>query len=196
MVTNNKNTHHIRILGTEEESSFSTIYDAYWERLFRYVIRILPDENDVADIVQETFIAFWEMRGKLENIKCIKSYLFVIARNLAFKRFREQVKHGDIERRLVDHYGEADESMLAKIDTQELSDIIDAEVDKLPERMREVFVLSRKEHLSYKEIAERLKISDQTVKKQINKSLKHLRLRLDEDYISYLILTLTINYFN
>lgn len=196
MVTKNKNTHHIRILGTEEESSFSTIYDVYWERLFRYVIRILPDENDVADIVQETFIAFWEMRGKLENIKCIKSYLFVIARNLAFKRFREQVKHGDIERRLVDHYGEADESMLAKIDTRELSDIIDAEVDKLPERMREVFVLSRKEHLSYKEIAERLKISDQTVKKQINKSLKHLRLRLDEDYISYLILTLTINYFN
>ena len=196
MGVKSENTHRIRKFDTKSESSFSAIYDAYWERLFRFVIRILPDEDDVADVIQETFITFWEARARLEHIKSVKSYLFVIARNLAFRRFREQLKYGDAASRLIDQYAEADDSTLAAIHTRELSAIIDAEVEKLPERMREVFVLSRKEHLSYKEIAERLKISDQTVKKQINKSLKYLRLKLDEEYIPYLVILLLIDQFS
>ncbi|WP_257669920.1 RNA polymerase sigma factor [Parapedobacter tibetensis] len=190
-----ENTHRIRNLDTKSESSFSAIYDAYWERLFRFVIRILPDEDDVADVVQETFITFWEARTRLEHIKSVKSYLFVIARNLAFRRFREQLKYGDAANRLIDQYTEGADSTLATIHTRELSAIIDAEVEKLPERMREVFVLSRKEHLSYKEIAERLNISDQTVKKQISKSLRYLRLKLDVDYIPYLAILLITDHF-
>src|SRR5690606_7320058 len=174
---------------------FSSIYDTYWEQLFRYVIRILPDENDVADVVQETFITFWEARTKLEHVKSTKAYLFIIARNLAFKLFRERLKQSEFEQRLVEHYGIIDADMLADVHTKELSDLIDAEVEKLPERMREVFVLSRKEHLSYREIAERLKISDGTVKKQISKSLKYLRLKLDDEYMPYLVLFLMIDYF-
>ncbi len=176
------------------EVAFSAVYDAYWERLFRYVIRILPDEQDVADVVQETFIAFWESMGGLGKVKSIKAYLFVIARNLAFQRFREQLKQTAVENKLVDYYARFDDSTLTAMHTKELSDLIDAEVEKLPERMREVFTLSRKEHLSYKEIAERLKISDQTVKKQISKSLKYLRLKIDEEYIPYLVVLLFIDH--
>lgn len=180
---------------TEEESSFSAVYDQYWERLFRYIIRILPDEDEVADVVQETFVTYWEIRGELERVKAVKPYLFTIARNLAFKRFRERVKQVDFEHQLVEFYSEAGESTAEAIHTRELAALIDSEVEKLPGRMREIFVLSRKEHLSYKEIAERLKISDQTVKKQINKSLKYLRLKLDAEYIPYLTFLLIVDYF-
>lgn len=185
---------HSEKFEAHSEAAFSAVYDAYWERLFRYVIRILPDEDDVADIVQETFIAFWEARGRLGKVNSVKAYLFVIARNLAFQRFRVRLKQTDVENKLVDYYAKADESTLIAINTKELADLIDAEVDKLPERMREVFTLSRKEHLSYKEIAERLQISDQTVKKQINKSLKYLRLKIDEEYIPYLVVLLFIDH--
>lgn len=179
-----------------DEQLFSDIYDRYWERLFRYVIRILPDEDEAADVLQETFVTFWEMRNQLERVKSVKSYLFMMARNFAFKRFRERAKETDIVDRLVEHYGEADESMAESLYRKELNEWFDREMGRLPERMREVFVLSRKEHLSYKEIAERLNISDQTVKKQISKSLKLLRLKLDEEYIPYLMLLLVIDYFS
>ena len=175
------------------ELVFSDVYNTYWESLFRYVIRILPDEDDVADIIQETFVTFWELRSRLENVKSIKAYLFVMARNLAFRRFRERLKQGMVVDKLVDFYGETDNSMDQAFHAKELSDLIDAEIEKLPEKMREVFVLSRKEHLSYKEIAERLEISDQTVKKQISNSLKYLRLKIDEEYIPYLIILLFID---
>lgn len=169
-----------------DETVFSEIYDEYWESLFKYVIRILPDQDDVADIIQETFISFWELRANIHSIRSIKGYLFVLARNLAFKRFRETARKSEIENRLVEFYAEADLCNEQNFELKELSDLINAEIEKLPEKMKEVFVLSRKHHLSYKEIAERLNISDQTVKKQIYNSLKSLRTKMDDEYIPYL----------
>lgn len=173
---------------TEREATFSALYDAHWERLFRYVVRILPDEDDVADVVQDTFILFWESEFDAGQFESVGAYLLVIARNLAFKRFRERLKQAQFEQRLIDHFGGSSADILVNIHTKELAQFIDAEVEKLPARMREVFTLSRREHLSYKEIAERLKISDETVKKQISKSLRHLRLKLSDEYIPYLII--------
>ncbi|WP_257670068.1 RNA polymerase sigma factor [Parapedobacter tibetensis] len=176
-----------------DESVFSDIYDEYWESIFKYIIRILPDADDTADIVQETFVVFWELQGRLEGVRSIKAYLFIMARNLAFKRFRANLKRAQVEDRLTQFYGEAIASSEQVIGAKDLSNLLDAEIEKLPERMREVFVLSRKEHLSYKEIAERLHISDQTVKKQIHNSLKYLRLKIDEEYIPYLTLLIFID---
>src|SRR5690606_22896985 len=155
----------LKQLMVADESVFSELYHEYWESLFKYVIRILPDQDEVADVVQETFITFWELRSKLEQIKSIKAYLFIMARNIAFRRFRHRLKQFEVENQLVAFYGHADERTVQDIDARALSSLIDAEIEKLPEKMRQVFVLSRKENLSYKEIAERLKISDQTVKK-------------------------------
>src|SRR5690606_22036688 len=162
-----------------DEEMFSDLYDGYWERVFQYVIRILPDEDDAADVLQEPFVTVWEVRNQLAHVKSTKSYLFAMARNFAFKRFRERAKEADFSGQLVRYYSDTDESATASVYGKELSEWFDREVNRLPARMREVFVLSRKEHLSYKEIGERLNISDQTVKKQVSKSLKLLRLKLD-----------------
>ncbi|MGK6350971.1 RNA polymerase sigma factor [Parapedobacter sp. DT-150] len=195
MKTKYNRKYRIPYVSAERETSFSMLYDTHWERLFRYVVRILPDEEDVADVVQDTFIMFWEGDFDASQFKSVRSYLLVIARNLAFKRFRERLKRTQFEQRLMDHFGGGNTDMLASIHTKELAQLIDVEVDKLPERMREVFTLSRREHLSYKEIAERLNISDETVKKQISKSLRHLRLKLNDGYIPYpLLLTMSDNF--
>lgn len=178
-----------------DEPLFSEVYDRYWERLFQYVIRILPDADETADVVQETFIAFWELQGKYKKVKSIKAYLFIMARNLAFKRFRERMKQQAEIDRLVYYYGTAETSGEQALDAKELSGLIDDAINMLPEKMRAVFVLSRKEHLSYQEIADRLKISDQTVKKQISNALKHLKLKIDDEYIPYLALVFMIDLF-
>jgi len=190
-----KERDHIRLhqLLSGDEHAFSALYNQYWEALFKYVMRILPDQDEAADVLQETFVAFWELRSTLTKVKSIKAYLFVMARNFAFKRFREKLKRTEIVDKLVMFYGEPIESAEEALGAKELTNLLDAEIDKLPQRMREVFLLSRKEHLSYKEIAERLQISDLTVKKQINNALKNLRLKIDEDYIPYLILLMIID---
>jgi RNA polymerase sigma-70 factor (family 1) len=177
-------------LSKGDELAFSELFNEHWEMLFKYVIRILPDEDDVADVIQETFITLWELRGKMDSVRSPKAYLLIIARNFAFRRLRERMKQSSFEERLVSFYGEADKATEQAIDEKVLSSLIDEEIDKLPSKMREVFILSRKEHLSYREIAKRLNISDQTVKKQIHNSLKYLRLKIDNEYIPYLTLLL------
>ena len=191
----NKSEDHIRLqsLIARDDTVFTDIYNQYWESLFKYAMRILSNEDMAADIVQETFVTFWEMCAKLGEVRSIKAYLFIMTRNLAFKRFREQLKRVEIEDRLVEFYGSSERNTEWSVGAKELSALLDAEIENLPERMREVFLLSRKEHLSYKEIAERLNISDQTVKKQIYNSLKYLRLKIDKEYIPYLTLLLFID---
>lgn len=176
-----------------DEQAFAALYNEYWEALFRFVKRILSDQEEVADVLQETFVTFWELRNNLHRVRSIKAYLFIMARNFAFRRLREHLKRTEVVDRLVVFYGEPLNSSEENLDVKELANLIDAEIDKLPERMREVFLLSRKEHLSYKEIAEKLQISDLTVKKQINNALKSLRLKIDEAYIPYLVLLILID---
>lgn len=183
----------IRQLQDGNEATFTAIYEQYWASLFKYVIRILQEEDEVADVVQETFVTFWELRNRLAKVRSIKAYLFIMARNLAFKRFRENLKKEVISERLVEFYGDTQVDMGQVIELKDLADLIDAEIGRLPEKMREVFVLSRKEHLSYQEIAERLEISDETVKKQISRALKYLRVRIDKAYIPYLTILLIID---
>lgn len=184
----NKDQDLIRLasLARGDESVFSEIYRDYSDGLFKYISRILSDEDDAVDVIQETFIAFWELRGKMENVKSIKAYLFVMAKNLAFKRFRERIKQVALEDKLVEYYGDTDKSTEHTINERLLSSLIDQEINKLPVKRREVFVMSRKQHLSHKEIAEKLNISDQTVRKQIQHSLKTLRLKIDDDNLLFL----------
>ena len=184
---------HMQRLMAADELTFSYIYEQYWASLFKYVIRILPDQSDAADVIQETFITFWELREKQQHIKSIKAYLFIMARNLAFKRFRMHLRQHEFQEKFIAFHSQWDQATQQSIETKDLSSLIDGEIDKLPERMREVFILSRKEHLSYQEIAEKLGISDATVKKQISNALKYLRLRIDEEYIPYLMLLILLD---
>ncbi|GAA4780535.1 RNA polymerase sigma-70 factor [Olivibacter ginsenosidimutans] len=176
-----------------DESAFSILYHKYWESLFKYVIRILQDEDEVADVIQETFVTFWELRSTLDRIRSAKAYLFIMARNFAFKRLRENLKKKENFERFVAFYGEALHQADDVFDIKELNKLLEGAISALPERMREVFLLSRKEHLSYKEIADRLQISDLTVKKQINNALKALKLSLDEEYIPYLLVLIVVD---
>ncbi|MEQ7800688.1 RNA polymerase sigma-70 factor [Pedobacter sp. ASV1-7] len=180
-------------LALGDELAFTSVYDQYWEPLLRHIMRILPDKDEAIDVVQETFLSFWNQGHKLERVNSIKTYLFTMGRNAAFKKWKLNLKQRNYLENLVAHYAEADEGFEQIINTKELSAVLDAEIEKLPAKMREIFILSRKEHLTYKEIAEKLQISDLTVKKQINNSLKQLRLKIGEEYIPYLVLLYIMN---
>jgi len=184
------NSELISIIRTDEREGFSYVYEQYWETILQYVIRILPDEDEACDVVQESFLVLWKVRQEIPKLKSIKAYLLIIARNLAFRQLRKKLANADVLDLYTTHYAIGYHTIDQLYDSKELNAVLESEIQRLPEKMREVFLLSRKQHLSYKEISEKLNISDKTVKKQIHNALKLLRLKIDDEYIPYLILFL------
>jgi len=167
-------------LSKGNEKAFNKLYDVYWERLFSYVVRIVETNTEAEDVTQEVFITLWNMRKKLPVIRSLNSYLLVMARNRAVKHMLQSTN----ERKYLDslaayldvnHENSVEQALIAN----DLSSFIDKEIADLPLKMQEIFILSRKQGLSNKEIAQKLTISDHTVKKQINNSIKHIRAKLD-----------------
>ena len=164
------------------EFDVAVLYEGYWESLFKQMMRILLDEDEAADVVQQTFLDLLEMKEKIPEIKSVKSFLFIMGRNLAFKKLRRRLVSDNYRDFYANQYKEASSLIEEWIVFKELDDLIEKEIDKLPHKMKEIFILSRHAEMSYSEIAKKLNISDKTVKKQISNALKLIRLKVDKEY--------------
>ncbi|QIH32966.1 RNA polymerase sigma-70 factor [Sphingobacterium sp. DR205] len=169
---------------------FSALYHDYWESLFKQIMRILLDEDEAADVVQQTFLDLLEMKEKIPEIKSVKSFLFIMGRNLAFKKLRRKLVSDTYREFYASQYKEASSLIEEWIVFKELDDLIEKEIEKLPNKMKEIFILSRHFEMSHLEIAKKLNISDKTVKKQISNALKIIRLKVDKEYQPLLLAVL------
>jgi RNA polymerase sigma-70 factor, ECF subfamily len=166
-----------------DQNAFNEIYNLYWQRLFLYVVKVIRDSDAAEDIVQEIFVSLWSRRDQISDQRTLSGYLFTAARFKGINFVQHQLRKGQHLESLIDHFTSRQDTLNEALEAKELSGIIDDEIEKLPAKMRDVFVLSRREQLSHKEISERLQISDKTVKKQINNALKHVRMVLYHDTI-------------
>ncbi|WP_316793191.1 RNA polymerase sigma factor [Pedobacter frigoris] len=164
------------------EWDVSAIYEEHWAALFKQMMRILLDEDEAADVVQQTFLDLLEMKEKIPEIKSIKSFLFIMSRNIAFKKLRRNLANATYLDFYAGQYKEESPILEEWIVFKELNQVLEIEIDKLPPKMKEVFILSRNYDMSYIEIARKLNISDKTVKKQISNAIKILRLKVDKEY--------------
>ena len=161
--------------------AFTEIYERYWDRLLVYTMRVIRQQPGAEDIVQELFVSIWRRRHELDIEHALSTYLYNSVRYLAFRYIEKNSTYSDYLKRLASRMaGEEvnDSGIEAEIFGRELEGQIDELIRQLPDKMREVFILSRRHHLSYKEIADRLSISEETVRKQVYKSLNFLRGRL------------------
>lgn len=165
------------LLKSGHKDSFNAVYNRYGSLLYIYALKLTSNEDDANDIVQEVFLSLLT-REDLEIKKTLSSYLYSAVRYKIFDLFAH--------RKVKDNYAE---SLQQFIDTgefitdnyireKELAALIEKEIRLLPPKMREVFESSRKAHLSQKQIAEKFDISEKTVKKQINNSIKILKMKL------------------
>ncbi len=183
----------LSMINEGNELALTELYDRYWESLFLYVVKVLKDQDEASDVVQETFIALWQKRGELLNIQSLKAYIFSIARYKSLRCISLSMSLERHKSSFLEFFRDYDQSPEVDLIASEMEAFLEAHIQRLPERMREVFLLSRKEHLSYAEIAARLNISDKTVKKQIHNSLKFLRSKLDEQHMWATILLFTVS---
>jgi RNA polymerase sigma-70 factor (ECF subfamily) len=172
-------------LADDDHSAFTQIYQRYKGALFIHAYKILKDEDEAKDVVQELFTTLWVKREEINLTSTLASYLFASVRN----RVLDIIAHRTVKGKYIDSLAEFIEKGEWITDQQvrekELSELIEKEIALLPAKMRQVFELNRFKQYSYNEIAQELQISDKTVKKQIHNALQILRRKLDFAILSW-----------
>lgn len=166
------------LLKSGDQSAFAQIYERYWRVIYSHVYKMLQDEEEAKDVIQEVFSEIWIKRE--QHYSNLAGYLYVSARHKVINLVRKTKFHSAYLDSLSRFASEISTATLEQLDEKDLAAAIEREIQGLPPRMKEIFELSRKENLSYKEIAGRLGISDKTVKKQMHKSLQQIRLNLKD----------------
>lgn len=156
-----------------------------FERLFRehhahclaFAIHYTGDPYEAEEVVQLVFSQLWEKRESILINGSERSYLFTAIRNTAISQWRKQNVRSEKEY----SFGQMqDAAVHMSVQARELEQKLQVALEKLPDRCREVFLLSRKEQLKYAEIATVMNISVKTVENQMGKALKILHQELRE----------------
>jgi RNA polymerase sigma-70 factor (ECF subfamily) len=158
--------------------AYTEIFERYTEVLLRHAFRFLSVQDEANDVVQDVFLLLWQKRETIVFQTSLSAYLYAAVRNRIF----DMVSHQKVVSRYAESisnfmeqdYNITDYQVREKI----LAAIIEKEIEALPEKMRQIFLLSRKEQLSYKEIAEQLNITDQTARQQVYNAVKKLKLKI------------------
>lgn len=162
------------------EYKFQQFFTIYFPKVKNYARMLLKSEVDAEDVSQDIFCKLWtQPEIWLDNEKELDNYLFIMTRNTILNIF----KHQQIEQEYQESYLEKavihelmeTEATLNNIYYEEMQLVIRLTLEKMPERRRLIFELSRFKELSYKEIAEKLNISIRTVEHQVYLALLELK---------------------
>jgi len=172
----------VRNISKGNIQSFNTLYKEYSGRLYRFALSYLKSEDEAEELVQEVFTIIWDKRKDLKEELSFKSFLFTIAFNIIKKHFRTRVYLSEYLKSGTGN--ELDMNTSNDITYESLYQYIKFLVNHLPARRREIFIKSRFEGRSIKEIAEECKISHRTVENQLSDSLKSIRISLTREGLS------------
>ncbi|SHF84895.1 RNA polymerase sigma factor [Pedobacter caeni] len=156
--------------------NFEHIYIHHWEKLYAFCFRMTRDEHIAQNIVQDIFTDLWERRNEV-NILSIESYLFRAAKNQVLKEYRKKKLDTEymeerFENYLIDHVPALEIELLNQLY---------ALMENLPEKRKEILVMSKIKEMGIAEIASELNLSKQTVKNQLSSALKQLKLYTSEN---------------
>ena len=165
----------VKKLKDGDSFAFEVLFYKYRNKIKGFALKIVPAQIDPEEIVQEVFVRVWLKKDAIDPEKDFQSYLFSIAKHLVLDHLKSAVN-----RKLYfvgEHFQQdlLEEDGLDASISEETEEKLQKLINEIPERRREIFRLSRFEGLSYKQIAERLNISENTVDSQIRNALAFLR---------------------
>ena len=179
----NKDQKLLSRLKKSDKNSLRDLFTKYHQSLFNFVLYRVKDEVIADDIVQETFLRVWKHRNSIKPNQSFFSYIAKISNNLCMDYFR----HENVKLRHQEHIPQLTQSGADNPAIQYESKIIEDKIhsivnNSLPEKCREIFILSRVNGLANQDIAELLEVSRRTVENQLYRALKVLRSKL-KDYL-------------
>lgn len=176
----------VRRLKLGDEDAFESLLGLYWNGLLRFALRVLQDRDRAEDVVQEAFIQLWNRRAEWKRTDTVRPLLYRIVRNRALNEKRRANAFRKWAGKLRSSERDPTPTPLDDAETSDLRTLLRKAVDSLPERRREIFVLIRYHRLSYREAAETLGLSPQTVANQLSRAMKDLREALEPHVPYYL----------
>jgi RNA polymerase sigma-70 factor (family 1) len=159
-----------------EQEAFALLYRRHWEPLFITTVRVILNKEDAEDIVQEVFASLWNRRTALNLTGPLGAYLRTSVKYKAINYIEKNITRRNYAQTLG-KVAETSSPPSAEIllRMKEVQQLVRTVIGNMPPKMQEVFRLSRQQHLSHREIAVRLDISEETVKKHIQNALQLLR---------------------
>lgn len=168
----------IALLQEGDSNAFSEIYERFWLLLFRHAFRMTRDQDNAEDIVQDVFTLLLTKGKELKFNHTLSSFLYSAVRFRVLDKVGRMKTEESYIAGLQKTMEQGELTTERQVLVRELAFRIEVELEQLPEKMREVFILNRVHEYSYKEISQKLNITDHTVKKQISNALKLLRAKL------------------
>ena len=176
--------------------NFNKLYNDYYQQFVHFAMGYVRDEAKAQDFVSDAFAAYWECKNTLLTDTNAPGYILTIVRNKCLNYLQhKKVKLKAIEE-LTDHaqwvlntkINTLEACNPEKIFSQEIEQIIENTLEKLPQKTAQIFQMSRYELLTHREIAQQLKLSTKSVEYHISKALSELRINLKDFLISILLI--------
>lgn len=167
--------------------AYAYLVDLHYKELCNYATSLARDVFKSEDIVQNVIVRMWQQREKLNSNISIKNYLYKSVYNEFIDQYRKDLSISVLERKYIegiDSFIEVEE----EDETKRLISLVEKEIEQLPDKCKETFLLSKKNGLTYREIADYQNLSVNTVEKQMVKAFSILRKKLKDKMTSVLFI--------
>ncbi len=176
LTEHNTNQELLKYFTTGKPDAFSQVYQQYYFKVYQYTRQWLPQPQDAEDITADVFIKLWNRRQSFETFDAIAAFLFTAAKNACYDILRHRQVKSAKEKELLRRFTESRQTdfTLQEI-REEFLKLVYAEVEKMPVKMREIFLMSYRDGLKPIEIANLLNLSVQTVRNQKTNAVNLLK---------------------
>lgn len=176
------------------KEAFELLYNKTVSHLTNHAYRIIKDEEQVKDILQDVYVSLYTKKDKLPADLNVMGYLYNAVKYKVSTILRDKLSRESYHIHLLKQVNLSKSSQPDLYEKTELSNQIKAGIYMLPEKCREAFILSHYDNLTYKAIAHKMGISVKTVEKHISKALHFLRKELKEEQSIYLVILMVISW--
>uniref|UniRef100_UPI00402880A1 RNA polymerase sigma factor n=1 Tax=Prevotella sp. TaxID=59823 RepID=UPI00402880A1 len=172
----------IERLKGDSHDAFAELYRRYSSSLYAFALSYVKVRESAEEIVEDAFVWIWTHRHELRQTQTLKPLLFICSKHYIINAWRQTVHSQNYEDYVnwIDRQGE--DATTQWLDYNDFLTCLHKELKKLPSTQQKVITLSRLEGISNKDIAQRLQLSEQTVKNQITIGLKTLRTKMQKFY--------------
>ncbi len=164
------------------------LIETYYSRVYAFALVHVISEHIAKDLTQDVFLQLIKREKELAAIDDIEAYIFTVTRNRTYKYFKKIKNNLNIQEEILTTYDEKYVDVEESIIANDLKEKLNTFIDRLPDRQREIYRMSREKGLSYKEIASELDISPHTVRNHLAQTLKTLKL----NYHLFLLVILSL----
>lgn len=178
MNLNTSDSYLIELWRTGNEKAYRTLFDKYFYRLYNYTLKLVSDKNVSEEIVMDVMLAVWQKKDMLNSNLSLSAYLYRSVKNRLIDHLRKQYRAGAVPTVSLDQTAVEPLSSFvtdSRLLHKELEGLYRSSLNRLPPQKKRIFTMSREEGSSYKEIADRLKLSKNTVENHMVAAIRLMK---------------------